>query len=79
MTSASSAPISRTAMGVIGAFYFFYFVLIGIYIIYLPQMLKQEGFSATQVGIIYASDHLCLRTADALYPAVCVSAVCKSG
>jgi PPP family 3-phenylpropionic acid transporter len=39
----------------IGAFYFFYFALIGIYIIYLPQMLKQEGFSATQVGIIYAA------------------------
>jgi len=46
---------SRTAMVMIGAFYFFYFVLVGIYIIYLPHLLKEEGFSATEVGIVYAS------------------------
>ncbi len=39
----------------IGAFYFFYFVLIGVYIIYLPRMLTRQGFSATEVGIIYAA------------------------
>ncbi len=50
----SPAP-SRITMVTMGAFYFFYFVLIGVYIIYLPQMLKQEGFSASQVGIIYAA------------------------
>jgi len=43
------------AMVAIGAFYFFYFVLIGVYIIYLPKMLTQQGFSATQLGIIYAA------------------------
>jgi PPP family 3-phenylpropionic acid transporter len=43
------------AMVSIGAFYFFYFVLVGVYIIYLPKMLTQQGFNATQVGIIYAA------------------------
>ncbi len=38
-----------------GSFYFFYFVLIGVYIIYLPQMLKEQDYSATEVGIIYAA------------------------
>ncbi len=48
-----SAP--RRARLALSAFYFFYFVLIGVYIIYLPQMLKQRGFSATEVGIVYAA------------------------
>jgi PPP family 3-phenylpropionic acid transporter len=39
----------------LGAFYFFYFALIGVYIIYLPKMLIVHGFSASQVGIIYAA------------------------
>jgi len=39
----------------IGAFYFFYFVLIGVYIIYLPKMLTEEGMDAAQVGVIYAA------------------------
>ena len=37
------------------AFYFFYFALVGIYIIFLPKLLISSGFSATEVGIIYAS------------------------
>ena len=45
----------RQAKRAMGAFYFFYFVLIGVYIIYLPRMLTQKGFSATEVGIIYAA------------------------
>ena len=55
MSPAASVSIPRRAMAVMGAFYFFYFALVGIYIIYLPQMLKQSGFSATQVGILYAA------------------------
>jgi PPP family 3-phenylpropionic acid transporter len=39
----------------LGAFYFFYFALLGVYIIFLPNMLTRYGFSATQVGIIYAA------------------------
>ena len=37
------------------AFYFFYFALVGIYIIFLPKLLVGSGFSATEVGLIYAS------------------------
>jgi PPP family 3-phenylpropionic acid transporter len=43
------------AMASIGAFYFFYFVLVGVYIIYLPKMLTQHGLSATLVGVVYAA------------------------
>ena len=55
MSSSPIAAPSRRAMLAIGAFYFFYFVLIGVYIIYLPRMLTRQGFSATEVGILYAA------------------------
>ena len=55
MTPSHSAAPSRHAMVSIGAFYFFYFILIGVYIIYLPKMLTRQGFSATEVGIVYAA------------------------
>jgi PPP family 3-phenylpropionic acid transporter len=45
----------RHAAPLIGAFYFFYFALVGVYIIFLPKLLISSGFSATEVGIIYAS------------------------
>ena len=51
----TQATVSRTAMVMMGAFYFFYFVLVGVYIIYLPRMLTEEGYTGTQVGIIYAA------------------------
>ncbi len=50
----SLRPPLRTRVA-IGAFYFFYFVLIGVYIIYLPKMLTEQGMRATQVGIVYAA------------------------
>ncbi len=37
----------------IGSFYFSYFALVGVYIIFLPKLLLDSGFSATQVGVIY--------------------------
>jgi len=55
MKTVSGARPATSALIAMGAFYFFYFVLIGVYIIYLPRILTQEGFSATQVGIIYAA------------------------
>ncbi len=39
----------------IGAFYLFYFALVGVYIIFLPKSLYSSGYSATEVGIIFAS------------------------
>ena len=40
---------------VLGAFYFFYFALIGVYVIFLPKILLEVGYNATEVGIIYAA------------------------
>ncbi len=51
----ASARIPLGATPLIGAFYFFYFALVGVYIIFLPKLLVGSGFSATEVGIIYAS------------------------
>jgi len=43
------------ASALFGAFYLFYFALLGVYIIFLPKLLINHGFSATEVGMIYAS------------------------
>jgi PPP family 3-phenylpropionic acid transporter len=40
---------------ILSLFYLFYFALIGVYIIFMPKVLKDLGFSAVQIGIIYAS------------------------
>jgi len=39
----------------LGAYYFFYFALVGVYIIFMPKVLLQLGYSAVEVGIIYAA------------------------
>lgn len=36
-------------------FYFFYFSLIGVYIIFLPKVLSMSGYGASDIGIIFAS------------------------
>jgi PPP family 3-phenylpropionic acid transporter len=51
--AATRIPLGVTPL--IAAFYFFYFALVGVYIIFLPKLLTGSGFSATEVGIIYAS------------------------
>ncbi len=38
----------------IGLFYLFYFALIGVYIIFLPKMLKEIGFNGFEVGVIFS-------------------------
>ncbi|MDP1784681.1 MAG: MFS transporter [Sulfuricurvum sp.] len=40
---------------IIGAFYFFYFALIGVHIIFVPKILSMVGYSAVDIGIIFAS------------------------
>jgi len=52
-TQINKPPIKTSLT--IGAFYFFYFALIGVYIIFLPKLLLDGGFSAVEVGIIYAA------------------------
>jgi len=36
-------------------FYYFYFSIIGIYIIFLPKVLSGVGYSASEIGIIFAA------------------------
>lgn len=39
-------------------FYFFYFSIIGVYIIFLPKVLSMNGYSASDIGIIFAAGPL---------------------
>ncbi len=39
----------------ISTFYFFYFSVIGIYIIFMPKVLELIGYSASEIGIIFSS------------------------
>ncbi len=39
----------------LGAYYFFYFALVGIYVIFMPKALLELGYSTVEVGIIYAA------------------------
>ena len=38
----------------ISAFYFFFFAIIGVYVIYLPKVLDLFGYTSVQIGIIFA-------------------------
>ena len=38
----------------LSAFYFFYFAAVGVYIIFLPKVLNDIGYSATDIGIVLA-------------------------
>lgn len=40
---------------ILGAYYFFYFALIGAYIIFMPEFLSRLGYTPFEVGVIYAS------------------------
>lgn len=39
----------------LGAYYFFYFALVGVYVIFMPKVLLDLGYSPMDVGIIYAA------------------------
>ena len=38
----------------VSAFYFFFFAIIGVYVIYLPKVLDLLGYSSVQIGFIFA-------------------------
>lgn len=40
---------------ILGAYYFFYFALVGVYVIFLPNVLIALEYSSVEVGIIYAA------------------------
>lgn len=39
----------------LGGFYFFYFALVGVYVIFIPKTLVDFNYTAMQVGIVYAA------------------------
>ncbi len=39
----------------LSAYYFFYFSLVGVYVIFLPKVLLELGYTTAEVGIIYAA------------------------
>lgn len=38
----------------LAAFYFFYFASVGVYIIFLPELLKGFGYTPAQIGVIFS-------------------------
>jgi len=38
----------------ISAFYFFYFAAVGVYIIFLPKVLHDLGYTAFEIGVVFA-------------------------
>ncbi|MGE4294776.1 MAG: MFS transporter [Campylobacterales bacterium] len=39
----------------IGGFYFFYFAAVGVYIIFLPKLLSEAGYSPFEIGVLFSS------------------------
>ena len=39
----------------LGLFYFFYFSLVGVYIIFMPKVLLSFGYSKAEIGTVYAA------------------------
>ena len=44
----------RLRFFLISAFFFFYFALIGVYVIFLPKMLQTIGYTPAQIGFIFS-------------------------
>jgi len=39
----------------LSVFYFFYFAIVGVYVIFMPKVLAMSGYSASEIGIIFAA------------------------
>ena len=50
-TKALLSPFSL----LLGGYYFFYFALVGVYVIFMPKVLLELSYSTVEVGIIYAA------------------------
>jgi len=42
----------------LATFYFFYFAIVGVYIIFMPKILEMSGYSPSDIGIIFAAGPL---------------------
>ena len=47
-------PFKSVALS-LSLFYFFYFAMVGVYVIFMPKVLKDLGYSAVEIGAIYTS------------------------
>jgi len=47
--------IKNNFASLIGSFYFFYFAIVAVHIIFIPKVLSDVGYSASEIGIIFAS------------------------
>jgi len=48
-------PILSPFSILLGAYYFFYFALVGVYVIFMPKVLLELSYTTVEVGIIYAA------------------------
>ena len=48
-------PKPKLLSPLLGAYYFFYFALVGVYVIFMPKALLELGYTPVDVGIIYAA------------------------
>ena len=55
MTENKTSPSPTFMSPLLGAYYFFYFALVGVYVIFMPKVLLELGYSTVEVGIIYAA------------------------
>jgi PPP family 3-phenylpropionic acid transporter len=46
---------SRLLSPLLGTYYFFYFAVVGVYVIFMPKVLVELGYSTVEVGIVYAA------------------------
>jgi PPP family 3-phenylpropionic acid transporter len=47
-------PFRSVALA-LGLFYLFYFAMVGVYVIFMPKVLKDIGYSSVEIGAIYTS------------------------
>ncbi|MGB9802115.1 MAG: MFS transporter, partial [Arcobacter sp.] len=38
----------------LSAFYFFYFAAVAVYVIFMPKVLHDIGYTPSQIGVIFA-------------------------
>jgi len=51
-------PVTSLLSGfalLLSSYYFFYFALVGVYVIFMPKVLLDLGYNAFEVGVIYAA------------------------
>lgn len=47
--------LSFATIWLLRGYYFFYFAMVGVYVVFLPKILTDLGYSPSEVGIIYAA------------------------